>query len=61
MGSVSMLYSKHVKRLSLKLRGLDSEAQAFAVARMANMRTVRAFANERLEVERFEAVSVPCQ
>lgn len=56
VGSVSMLYSKHVKRLSLKLRGLDSEAQAFAVARMANMRTVRAFANERLEVERFEAM-----
>lgn len=53
-----MLYSKHVKRLTLKLRDVDSGAQSFAVARMANMRTVRAFANERLEAERFEEVSL---
>ncbi|CAM9261689.1 unnamed protein product [Ectocarpus sp. 12 AP-2014] len=53
VGSVAMLYYKHVRKLSMKLRDMDSEAQAFAQARLANVRTVRAFANETLEAQRF--------
>lgn len=56
VGSVAMLYYMHVRRLSMQLRGLDGEAQAFAQARLANVRTVRAFANETLEAERFQQV-----
>lgn len=56
VGSVSMLYYKHVRRLSMRLRDVESEAQSFALARLANMRTVRAFANETLEAERFHEV-----
>lgn len=51
-----MLYYKHVRRLSTQLRDLDGEMQAFAQARLANVRTVRAFANETLEAERFQQV-----
>lgn len=51
-----MLYSKHVKRLTMQLRDLDAEGQAFAQARLANVRTVRSFANEMLEAERFHKV-----
>lgn len=51
-----MLYYKHVRRLSNGLRNVDAEAQAFAQARLANIRTVRAFANEKLEAERFQQV-----
>ncbi|CAM9299169.1 unnamed protein product, partial [Laminaria digitata] len=54
VGSVAMLYYKHVRRLSTQLRDLDGEMQAFAQARLANVRTVRAFANETLEAERFQ-------
>ncbi|CAM9217576.1 unnamed protein product [Pylaiella littoralis] len=54
VGSVAMLYYKHVRKLSMRLRDLDSEAQAFAHARLANVRTVRAFANESLEAQRFQ-------
>ncbi|CAB1104935.1 ABC [Ectocarpus sp. CCAP 1310/34] len=53
VGSVAMLYYKHVRKLSMRLRDMDSEAQAFAQARLANVRTVRAFANETLEAQRF--------
>lgn len=56
VGSVAMLYSKHVRRLTMQLRDLDGEGQAFAQARLANVRTVRAFANEMLEAERFQKV-----
>lgn len=56
VGSVAMLYYKHVRRLSTQLRDLDGEMQAFAQARLANVRTVRAFANETLEAERFQQV-----
>lgn len=56
VGSVAMLYYKHVRKLSMRLRDLDSEAQAFAQARLANVRTVRAFANESLEAQRFQQV-----
>lgn len=60
-----MLYYKHVRKLSMRLRDMDSEAQAFAQARLANVRTVRAFANETLEAQRFRQVyrtapSIPC-
>lgn len=58
VGSVAMLYYKHVRRLSTRLRDLDGEMQAFAQARLANVRTVRAFANETLEAKRFQ--QVPC-
>lgn len=58
VGSVAMLYYKHVRNLSMRLRDLDSEAQAFAQARLANVRTVRAFANETLEAHRFQQVSL---
>lgn len=51
-----MLYYKHVKKLSMRLRSLDGEAQSFAQARLTNVRTVRAFANERREAERFQQV-----
>ncbi|CAM9708259.1 unnamed protein product [Scytosiphon promiscuus] len=54
VGSVAMLYFKHVRKLSMRLRGLDAEAQAFAQARLANVRTVRAFANETLEAQRYQ-------
>lgn len=63
VGSVAMLYYKHVRRLSTQLRDLDGEMQAFAQARLANVRTVRAFANETLEAERFQQVytrPTPC-
>ncbi|CAN0176191.1 unnamed protein product, partial [Ectocarpus fasciculatus] len=53
VGSVAMLYFKHVRKLSMRLRDMDSEAQAFAQARLGNLRTVRAFANETLEAQRF--------
>lgn len=53
-----MLYYKHVRNLSMRLRHLDGEAQAFAQARLANVRTVRAFANETLEAQRFQQVSL---
>lgn len=56
VGSVSMLYSKHVRRLTTKLREADGEADAFAQARLANIRTVRVFANETLESDRFSQV-----
>lgn len=56
VGSVAMLYYKHVRKLSMRLRNLDSEAQAFAQARLANVRTVRAFANETVEAQRFQRV-----
>lgn len=56
VGSVAMLYYKHVRKLSMRLRNLDSEAQAFAQARLANVRTVRAFANETMEAQRFQQV-----
>lgn len=52
-----MLYSKHVRKLSNDLRSLDGEAQAFAQARLTHLRTVRAFANETLEAQRFREVS----
>ena len=51
-----MLYYKHVRKLSTRLRDLDSEAQAFAQARLTHERTVRVFANETLEAERFQRV-----
>eukprot|EP00903_Cladosiphon_okamuranus_P017844 g16422.t1 len=53
VGTVAMLYSKHVRKLSIELRSLDGEAQAFAQARLNHVRTVRAFANETLEAQRF--------
>lgn len=53
-----MLYYKHVRKLSMRLRGLDAEAQAFAQARLANVRTVRAFANETLEAQRYQQVCI---
>ena len=56
VGSAAMLYYKHVRKLSMRLRELEAEAQAFAQARLANVRTVRAFANEKLEAERFQQV-----
>lgn len=40
----------------MELRNLDGEAQAFAQARLANVRTVRAFANEAIETKRFQQV-----
>lgn len=52
-----MLYYKHVRKLSTSLRGLDSEAQAFAQARLNHVRTVRVFANESLEAQRFQRVN----
>lgn len=58
VGSVAMLYYRHVRKLSNRLRELDGEAQAFAQARLANVRTVRVFANETLEAQRFQ--QVPC-
>lgn len=58
VGSVAMLYYKHVRKLSMRLRGLDAEAQAFAQARLANVRTVRAFANETLEAQRYQQVCI---
>lgn len=51
-----MLYYKHVRKLSTRLRDLDSEAQAFAQARLNHVRTVRVFANETLEAHRFQRV-----
>lgn len=51
-----MLYYKHVRKLSMRLRDMDAEAQAFAQTRLSNVRTVRAFANEKPDAERFQQV-----